>query len=638
MIKNSNNKIMIILFAIISLLITCSCNEENSVSEIIYTPTHDNEIISTASPTGNLPSDATAQPTVSTVYMVPDYIEYADNDKIIKYSYFKDKVIGYDNDGKEAIIIEFYPNGNIKSKTEYFPTQSESLYGETYIYNDSGMLVSANKFKAGLGMLDVYKYNDAGMVVSVESQYSNAEISIFDYRYNGTPKKQVATYKNGSKSEYLYNDKGLIYKEKYFDNMMRKGKLAYDVTFEYDEYNHIVSTVKNYYDETGYNLIKTITENFDITGNVIYSCTKEGNNVTDNYYFYDDKLNLVFNTSCYKNGYIKEYSFGDITFGGRIDIDNGAKVNINYSINYENDGYYLKINDYSHIYKDKIFLGVKKSNEYVNSINYIYYLDADGNINYKYYTEYNYSGKKISEAMVSMRNNSESYLFSYTYDYNNKGKIVKITEKDKNKANIYSYNDSGKIISVSKFDNNKCLYTINYEYSQKGNIMKLYVKNADKEIFAVLYDENGEVSEKQIFDNDYLYVYDKNNIIVKKILLNSQSELYMYSFAYNVAGVLSKTSEKNIMDNILRYTEYTYDDFFNRTGWILKDISGNEILKYDKNTLLSGETEYDANGILYSLSTYDAQSNKVKVIYKSVTKDVFDIYQKCNIFDLIPNL
>ena len=168
--------------------------------------------------------------------------------------------------------------------------------------------------------------------------------------------------------------------------------------------------------------------------------------------------------------------------------------------------------------------------------------------------------------------------------------------------------------------------------------MKLYVKNADKEIFAVLYDENGEVSEKQIFDNDYLYVYDKNNIIVKKILLNSQSELYMYSFEYNVAGVLSKTSEKNIMDNILRYTEYTYDDFFNRTGWVLKDISGNEILKYDKNTLLSGETEYDANGILYSLSTYDAQSNKVKVIYKSVTKDVFDIYQKCNIFDLIPNL
>ena len=153
-----------------------------------------------------------------------------------------------------------------------------------------------------------------------------------------------------------------------------------------------------------------------------------------------------------------------------------------------------------------------------------------------------------------------------------------------------------------------------------------------------MYDENGEVSEKQIFDNDYLYVYDKNNIIVKKILLNSQSELYMYSFAYNVAGVLSKTSEKNIMDNILRYTEYTYDDFLNRTGWILKDISGNEILKYDKNTLLSGETEYDANGILYSLSTYDAQSNKVKVIYKSVTKDVFDIYQKCNIFDLIPNL
>ena len=302
MIKNSNNKIMIILFAIISLLITCSCNEENSVSEIIHTPTHDNEIISTASPTGNLPSDATAQPTVSTVYMVPDYIEYADNDKIIKYSYFKDKVIGYDNDGKEAIIIEFYSNGNI------------------------------NKFKAGLGMLDVYKYNDAGMVVSIESQYSNAEISIFDYRYNGTPKKQVATYKNGSKSEYLYNDKGLIYKEKYFDNMMRKGKLAYDVTFEYDEYNHIVSTVKNYYDETGYNLIKTITENFDITGNVIYSCTKEGNNVTDNYYFYDDKLNLVFNTSCYKNGYIKEYSFGDITFGGRI--LNNIKKNIFYCVFY----------------------------------------------------------------------------------------------------------------------------------------------------------------------------------------------------------------------------------------------------------------------------------------------------------------
>ena len=36
--------------------------------------------------------------------------------------------------------------------------------------------------------------------------------------------------------------------------------------------------------------------------------------------------------------------------------------------------------------------------------------------------------------MISMRNNSESYLFSCTYDYNNKGKIVKITEKEKNKA------------------------------------------------------------------------------------------------------------------------------------------------------------------------------------------------------------
>lgn len=621
---NNNFKIIKYIFFVIVLfsISLCSCSQEHSEENNVSVST--SYPVDNASPEPSQSPIATQTPNYdTTTYKVPDALVYEDNSKNIKYTFSKDSAVGLNTNGEEVISIRFHSNGKIKSKTEYFITNSTSPWGITYDYYDSGLLSSVIKFKAGLSVIE-----------SATTKYVYEDISIFDFRYNGTPKKQVATFNNGSKAEFYYNTDGLVYKEIYFDSMLRKGRIAYDISYEYDEYKKISSMVKNYYDETGYRIIKTVIEKYDINGNVIYQSIKENDTVTDNEFYYDDKFGLVLCASCYDNGYIKEYSFNGVSFGGKVDLDGTAKVDLNYFINYEDGKYYFICKDYPHIYGQKLLLGVKKSYKNEDGKYYEYYYDNDGNVTYKYQLEYNSLGKKSHESLSNQINGNTSYVFSYTYNYIN-SKIDSIIEIINDNTCVYKYESSGQISSVTRIDSAELSYTLQFEYSDNRSIKSIYIARNQEKIISIDYNNSNNETERKIIKDNYIYIFS-GHFLINKTALNTDIEPYYVEFEYNNAGALIKTIEKNVMKNIIQYIDFYYDSSLDRTSWSLKNQLGNEIIKFEKDSLISGDAMYDENGMLSAFSAYDLLGNKAVLTFKNVSKEVFDSYQKCNIYDLIP--
>ena len=51
---------------------------------------------------------------------------------------------------------------------------------------------------------------------------------------------------------------------------------------------------------------------------------------------------------------------------------------------------------------------------------------------------------------------------------------------------------------------------------------------------------------------------------------------------------------------------------------------------------LPGSAEYDENGNLTGLTSYDANGKSFRGVFRTASKDEYELYAKCNIADLIP--
>lgn len=586
-------------------------------------------------PTGSEPNDiAPTQAPAHIVYMAPDYLIYDDNNEIIKFTYLKDKVIGYNNSNEEVIRLEFDKNNNTYKKTEYYKTNSHFPFGVITYYNDLGKISSYNQYKAGLGIIEKYEYNDDGAVISVETVYDYADISVFDYSYSGNIKKQTATYKNGSKSEFFY-DNGLIIKEKYYDNMLRNGKLAYEISFVYDDFGNIINTNKNYINENGYSVIKTLSEYYDINGNMTNSILTENNTSVNSYYYYDEKSNDIFDINIIKNSYGEKYVIDDMSIGGMVDFIKGPYANVNFKINSENDGYYITINDYVDNNQIKHFLGVKRTIETKgNSYTQTFY-DTDGNVLYKYFINYDNRGEKSQDIICNYSNNEENFYIGYKCDYNEKGQVIKIKEYNKEYTTVYDYDIKGKVTQISNLKDNILQNSITFLYHENGNIYNASLFGNSSQIQFV-FDQDGNLKNTIIDKNNISYLFNSNHLLVNKNFMDNEGIKHTFLVDYINDKLINKCTEYINENEIVCTIDYLYDSKNNKTGWLMNDAGGNLIFKYNENTLLQSEAEYDNNGMLLSLSTYDGNCRNLKVVFKSVGKEIYDIYQKCNIFDLIP--
>lgn len=612
------------------MIIICGCDNNSAPSTATTAPTGPESF------TTERPADSTATPKpqnpAQEIYMVPEYIKYDEGDGIVKYVYKKDRVIGYNENNEEVVILEFNSNGNIKKKTEYYNTNSSYISGAVYEYSDTGLLETVTKYFAGLGFSKCYSYNEAGMEIFVETKNSNADISVFDYSYSGEPRKQTATYKNGSKTVYTYNYDGQISREKYYDSMLRNGNLAYEVEYLYNDYGKISSTVKKYYNSTGSYVTKTVTEKYDNEGNLTVSECNENNVKSKKYYFYDDKANEVMDVSVAQNYYVKKYNLNGVEFGGIVDFESKPGVDFNFSVVFENGGYYLYLKDTLNS-SMPYFLGVKKNVSSEGGINTESFYNSDGKIVNKYILAYDKAGRVVTEKFFSVKDNTEVCISGYDVTYDNRGNIINVKDYCEDFHTTYSFDNKGKISSILCFENNIVKDSIVLLYENEM-LYSLISKTESSEII-MTFDEKGSITSTNVKNNMSEYVYDSNNVLSKKIFVDDNSVIHTVLYSYQNGFKMNYIEYIN--DNeILHTVDFTYTDKMVNNGWELKDATGTQVFKYNENTLIQSEAEYDSNGMLLSLTTYDANCSKVKAVFKVTDKETYDIYQKCNIFDLIP--
>ena len=134
--------------------------------------------------------------------------------------------------------------------------------------------------------------------------------------------------------------------------------------------------------------------------------------------------------------------------------------------------------------------------------------------------------------------------------------------------------------------------------------------------------------------------YGEGNVIISSL-----------DFSYDEYGRPSEVIEyTGDRASVVQRIEYYYNSFGVRAGWTKYDSENKSIFTYKRkytvqndmldilgaDSPIQGESQYDSNGNLISLTTYDSLGNTIKGVFSEATEAVYRIYQKCSIADMIP--
>lgn len=152
----------------------------------------------------------------------------------------------------------------------------------------------------------------------------------------------------------------------------------------------------------------------------------------------------------------------------------------------------------------------------------------------------------------------KKYIAPLHCEYNNKGYITKLVTKD-NINVLYNYSDNGNLIE--KNTENVCKQL--FEYDNKGRIIRIFSPDIELDII-FNYDSNNRIIER-IHNGDLtIYEYYDNKFLKREIAS------YGVIFEYSENGNLLKKIYNND-----RYKKYYYDDKWN----IVKEEYSNGIIK-----------------------------------------------------------
>lgn len=194
--------------------------------------------------------------------------------------------------------------------------------------------------------------------------------------------------------------------------------------------------------------------------------------------------------------------------------------------------------------------------------------DKDGELSYKYLTEYDEYGNCI-------RNTEEvSGSFYYTYDnmYGRFGKLEEciITDETGEKPTekiVYEYDALGNKKSQKTYDLESDTITAWEEYDRKGNRLKL------------IYYEDGQVQRQ------YTYEYDEHDNVKTREMFKTGTgtKTHIYENEYDENGNLLKVSEYDDSNTLVETKQYVY----------LEAKRFKNLESYKEVLELAGITDYD---------------------------------------------
>ena len=286
-----------------------------------------------------------------------------------------------------------------------------------------------------------------------------------------------------------------------------------------------------------------------------------------------------------------------------------------------------------------------------------------------YVSEFTYDEKGNQLSVKSFTNGEEWESKEFSYEYNDKGDIIKIAltnniHPESSYDTVYDchYDENGRIIkkvtSVSgQIISSNGPVTEEFEYNDKGDVVKLTKTtaiNVSVTEYEYTYNESGDIVKERSVKNTYgsstyidnydefgnmtlhqngdkflktEYTYDENGFTVKKVTTQRDPQYYgndkVYTFEYtndelgNVLKIVTK--DPNNMETV---SEFVYDD----ESRILKETR-TEIIGGQSNLYYVDEFTYDDKGNMLSYY-HKYYSQESTVTYGYVYDDKGNILEK----------
>lgn len=370
--------------------------------------------------------------------------------------------------------------------------------------------------------------------------------------------------------EYQYDNKGNIISKKWYILIDSNKDLICETKYEYDKQNNLIYLSITYYEENG---------------NINYIMEDT---------FYDDKQT--------KSSAHYEYNLGKIDYL-HSNLHEYAKDSMNKKIYHftEEGTKYLDSQDiYEQTYENDVL---------IHEIQYNYYYNLDGSIDYKYTHKhiYNFDGNQSTRKTYNYNSSNEEFLsvniienfdpnnnliekIYYTYDQNNVEKL------HSHYAYEYIYNDDNSIAKCTYFEYNlesqafELQYSYEYEYDVNKNIITR--KSYRYEI------ERDDYVSKTVLDSIGVskYEYDSNNLLTKE-----------EHKGYDIELIGTVTNENLTYETVIEYNSNNDEVYYSKK-------------EYDENnTLIESELRITIYNELFNLLSYKCYKNDILSSEQSCT-------------------
>ncbi len=596
------------------------------------------------------PPTAAPNPPPNTVlqeFAVLTGLEY-DNGKRLYYTYTDTAVTAKDSEGNTVLVLEFDADGRLIRKSEHKAALGRfSDRIRIWEFDKSGNIANVYHFGFGPATEETFQYDTAGNLLSAGRTFGNLENSVFEYEADGTPRRQTETHKDGSVTEYRYDKSGRITEEKFYDVRNRSGKLTYEIHYEYDESGRMTKMTQNYYDISGKNVENIRTEEYDVNGNTVRSVfRKKTGEIISSDYVYDETGQWIRQESVTETDYYKKYSLkiGSAETNYTFYFDKENKTLPAYRYQKNSDGWYT-IQEVTYEWK----LGVRYEDEYDGNGNLTkrtYYDEENLSDNY-YFCEYDALNRKTAEYHYQSECCGDySYAFYYTYEYDDAGNVSRIVNR---KQEEYCFDAEGRMTQYISGATPEDKIKITYFYTDKGVLSRKileFTERPDAISVQYDYDETGNLTDTVYRFGNTESIYDKSGDKRKETTYGETGAvLSVRDFTYHADGKIVEIREFDGNQNRISRTEYQYDQNGVLTDWTKYDEEKRVLFRYQNRTagdrggetaVLQGSAEYDRNGNLIQLTSYDGTGKRISGIFTGETKEIYSIYSKCNIADLIP--
>ncbi len=512
----------------------------------------------------------------------------------------------------------------------------------TYLYDEfNNVIKETTKINSEQNKVKQYEYNYLNKVAK-----DKEEDIIITYQYDGIG--NITKEVRGNRvSEYTYDKLGNLVKKKlngsieeelFYDNMSNVTKSidanGNATTYIYDKQNNKVK-------ETNAKSLST-EYTYDLVGRVLTVKNPIGTTTVYTYDKFDNVLQkTIADEIIYKYTYDKNHNLLQAT---------DPELNVTTYV-YDNLDNLVNVTDArsgvtSYVYNAKSQL-IQETNA-KNQVT-IYRYDESGNlINKGIKATATGTEVIVEQNTYDLLNNlvtkKDGNLNTTTYNYNNKGQLIKITNP-LGYIQEFTYNIFGEVIKI----NDNLEKEIIKEYDIKGNITKeIKQKTDESESIQIIkeYDKNNNVTKEidgnvnitlYFYDNlnnltkiknpkgqETTYIYDSNNNLIKETNYLEDFKSYSYDKhdrLIETRNELDEIIEKKEYDKNSRQVKsidangYVYTYVYGKTGNLyqkIDELGGTYLEKYDCDLLNNIITKTDKKGNITNYE-YDQFQNLVKV-------------------------